>query len=86
MEPGQLYVNFGFWDTVKSDHTDGYFNRMIEVKVRELDGYKSLYSDSYYSSEEFDRLYNGSRYRLLKARYDPKGLLNELYEKCVLKQ
>ena len=28
---------------------------MIEQKVSDLDGHKSLYSDAYYSPEEFDR-------------------------------
>ena len=71
---------------VKTTHEDGYFNKAIEAKVRELDGHKSLYSSSYYSREEFGRLYNESGYRRLKTRYDPTGKLKELYEKCVLKK
>ncbi len=86
MDSHRLYVNFGFWDVVKTSHEDGYFNKAIEAKVRELDGHKSLYSSSYYSKEEFGRLYNESGYRRLKTRYDPTGKLKELYEKCVLKQ
>jgi FAD/FMN-containing dehydrogenase len=84
MNPRTLYVNFGFWDVVKTDHEAGYFNRAIEAKVQELAGQKSLYSRSYYSKEEFERLYNEKVYRRLKQQYDPAGMLKDLYEKCVL--
>ncbi|NOT22503.1 MAG: FAD-binding oxidoreductase [Nitrospiraceae bacterium] len=86
MSPQKLYVNFGFWDSVKTTHDDGHFNKMIEAKVSELGGHKSLYSSSYYSKEEFGRLYSASEYLRLKTRYDSKGKLKHLYEKCVLKQ
>ena len=86
MDPDKLYVNFGFWDVVKTDHEEGYFNKAIEAKVRELAGRKSLYSSSYYSKEDFGRLYNERVYRQLKMRYDSTGKLKDLYEKCVLKQ
>jgi FAD/FMN-containing dehydrogenase len=84
MNPLRLYVNFGFWDSVRSDHEEGFFNKKIEAKVRELDGKKSLYSNSFYSREEFWQLHNETAYRRLKARYDQTGKLKDLYEKCVL--
>jgi FAD/FMN-containing dehydrogenase len=82
------YVNFGFWDVVKSkkSHLAGHFNRLVERKVAELGGIKSLYSDSYYSREKFDDIYGGAAYRQLKSRYDPHGRLHELYDKCVLRK
>jgi len=83
MDPHTLYINFGFWDGVKSDKEDGYYNRLIEKKVEELLGKKSLYSTSYYSSEEFWKLYNKPRYDELKRRYDPHRALKDLYQKCV---
>ena len=86
MTPGMLYVNFGFWDAVKTYHEEGHFNRKVESKVKELHGKKSLYSDAFYSREEFWQLYNEPAYRALKARYDPAGRLKDLYEKCVLKK
>ena len=86
MKPHKLYVNFGFWDVVKTDHEEGYFNKAIEAKVRKLDGQKSLYSSSFYSREEFGQLYNEGGYRQLKVRYDSTGKLNNLYEKCVLRK
>jgi FAD/FMN-containing dehydrogenase len=82
------YVNFGFWDVVKSEKSQlpGHFNRLIERKVAELGGIKSLYSDSYYSRPEFDAAYGAQAYRELKARYDPQNRLHDLYDKCVLRK
>jgi FAD/FMN-containing dehydrogenase len=81
------YVNFGFWDVkrTREAHVAGHFNRLIEEKVTELGGIKSLYSDSYFPREEFERLYGGAAYRSLKAKYDPGDAFPGLYEKCVLK-
>ena len=85
LEPGRVYVNFGFWGNVglPPGAADGYYNRQVEDKVTELGGHKGLYSTSYYSREEFARLYNGRAYADLKREYDPDGRLAGLYEKCV---
>ncbi len=82
---GRLYVNFGFWDVVtrREPHEAGHFNRLLEQKVSDLGGIKSLYSDAYYPEDEFWRHYGREPYRALKARYDPEGTLGDLYDKCV---
>jgi FAD/FMN-containing dehydrogenase len=49
----------------------------------ELGGIKSLYSDSYFSREEFERAYGMPHYAELKAKYDPQRRMLGLYEKCV---
>ena len=77
------YVNVGFWSTVPVGATEGETNRPIERKVSELDGHKSLYSDAFYSREEFDELYGGEAYRAVKQRYDPDSRLLDLYAKAV---
>ncbi len=86
--PDALYVNFGFWDVVRTRaaHPAGHFNRLIERKVSELGGIKSLYSESFFPRDEFAAIYGGAAYEALKARYDPAGLLPGLYEKCVLRR
>ena len=48
-----------------------------------LGGHKSLYSDAYYSPEEFAARYGGQVYADAKQRYDPKGRLLDLYAKAV---
>ncbi|HSD53405.1 MAG TPA: FAD-binding oxidoreductase [Burkholderiales bacterium] len=86
--PDTLYVNFGFWDVVRAReaHSPGHFNRLVERKVAELGGIKSLYSESFFPPDEFWTSYGGDAYRALKARYDPGGRLPDLYEKCVLRR
>jgi FAD/FMN-containing dehydrogenase len=83
----RLYVNFGFWDVVRSHEARerGHVNRAIERAVAAAGGIKSLYSDSYYPHEEFDARYGGEAYAALKAKYDPAGAFPTLYEKCVLR-
>jgi FAD/FMN-containing dehydrogenase len=85
LQPDQLYVNVGFWATVplRPGDPDGTHNRLVEDKVTELGGHKSLYSTSFYSADEFWRLYNGDVYRKMKQDYDPDDRLPDLYAKCV---
>ena len=83
IRPGQTYVNVGFWSSVPAGATEGETNRLIESKVGELDGHKSLYSDAYYSPDEFDELYGGETYKTLKKTYDPDSRFLDLYAKAV---
>jgi FAD/FMN-containing dehydrogenase len=83
ISPGHTYVNVGFWSSVPVGPESGYTNRMIEEKVSMLDGHKSLYSDAYYSPDEFDDLYGGEAYKIVKKSYDPNARLLSLYEKAV---
>ena len=88
LRPDTLYINFGFWDTVRSRDSApaGECNRRIERATRELGGIKSLYSDAYFAPDEFWQIYNGPAYSALKQRYDPRGKFRNLYEKCVLRR
>jgi FAD/FMN-containing dehydrogenase len=79
----QTYVNIGFWSSVPAGASEGEANRLIEGKVSELDGHKSLYSDAYYSPEEFSGLYGGETYNTVKKAYDPDSRLLDLYAKAV---
>src|SRR5689334_15055581 len=82
MQPGELYVNVGFWSSVPQvpGEPDAH-NRRIEQLVAALDGHKSLYSTVHYDEDEFWAHYNGPAYRALKGRYDPRGRLGDLYSK-----
>ncbi|OBF15506.1 FAD-linked oxidase [Mycobacterium kubicae] len=83
IRPDHTYVNIGFWSSVPAGATDGETNRAIERKVSQLDGHKSLYSDSFYTREEFDELYGGESYNTVKKTYDPDSRLLDLYAKAV---
>jgi FAD/FMN-containing dehydrogenase len=86
IEPYHSYVNVGFWSSVPAGPVPGQTNRAIEQKVSELDGHKSLYSESFYPAEEFDELYGGEAYRTVKKVYDPDWRLLDLYTKAVQRQ
>lgn len=88
LDPSKTYINFGFWDVVKSREVlpVGYYNRKVERKVRELGGIKSLYSESFYEPAEFWHIYHRSDYERLKAKYDPQKNFQDLYQKCILKE
>jgi FAD/FMN-containing dehydrogenase len=88
MAPDSLYVNFGFWDVIESTvaHEPGHFNRRVEREVLRLGGIKSLYSDSFFTREEFAQAYGMDRYQALKEKYDPDARMLGLYEKCVLRE
>ena len=83
IRPDQTYVNVGFWSSVPAGDSAGATNRTIEAKVSELNGHKSLYSDSFYTREEFDGLYGGHAYDTVKTSYDPESRLLDLYAKAV---
>lgn len=83
IRPHHTYLNIGFWSSVPAGATEGETNKLIEHKVGELDGHKSLYSDAFYSVEDFDALYGGAAYRTVKKTYDPDSRLLDLYAKAV---
>jgi FAD/FMN-containing dehydrogenase len=88
LDPRKLYVNFGFWDVIRgrAPLPPGFYNRQVERQVAKLGGIKSLYSDSFFTPEEFWQIYNRAAYERLKQKYDPAGRLKDLYAKCVLKE
>jgi FAD/FMN-containing dehydrogenase len=88
LEPGELYVNAGFWGTVHvgPDAVNGPKNRAIETKVHDLGGHKSLYSEAFYDQATFDELYDGANLAAVKAKYDPQDRLTSLYDKAVKKR
>ena len=87
LRPQQTYVNVGFWSSVPVGpdwpSEEGHTNKLIERVVSELDGHKSLYSEAFYSPDEFDELYGGETYKAVKKTYDPDSRLLDLYAKAV---
>ncbi len=81
----RTYVNVGFWGAVPvgPEAPEAPLNRAIEARVADLEGHKSLYSESFYDVETFDRLYDGPNLALVKGRYDPDDRLSTLYDKAV---
>lgn len=83
LKQDQLYINFGFWGMIPSQHPEGHYNRLVEQRVMALGGVKSLYSSVYYSETDFWKMFDKTAYDAAKKKYDPKGRFGQLYEKCV---
>jgi FAD/FMN-containing dehydrogenase len=56
-------------------------HRMIEDKLLELGGIKTLISHNYYSKDEFWSVWNHANYRAVKQRTDPANRFRDLYVK-----
>ncbi len=56
-------------------------HRMIEEKLRELGGVKTLISHNYYSRDEFWSIWNKPNYDTVKAITDPQNVFRDLYSK-----
>ena len=54
---------------------------MIEEKLRELGGIKTLIAHNYYPETEFWTIWNKRNYDAVKAIVDPKNLFRDLYTK-----
>lgn len=80
------YINFGFWDMVRSTQPDGFYNARVEELVSRHGGKKSLYSRSTYDEETFWAYYDRAAYQSLKQQCDPDGRFPGLYEKAVGQQ
>jgi FAD/FMN-containing dehydrogenase len=85
LEPGETYVNIGFWGTVEvpAGSAPGMVNRRIEDAVHAMGGHKSLYSEAFYDKTTFDQMYGGEVLAAARRRYDPESRLSTLYEKAV---
>src|SRR6266568_954509 len=83
LDPNSLYINFGLWSSVKSNHNlaKNYYTRLLEKTIIKLHGYKPLYSESYYSEQEFWSIHDKKNYDLLKKKYDSQNHLKNFYQK-----
>jgi hypothetical protein len=54
---------------------------LVEEKLAELGGVKTLISHNYYSEDEFWQTWNKPNYDAVKAKTDPQNLFRDLYVK-----
>jgi len=62
-------------------HGDRNAARMIEEKLRDLGGIKTLISHNYYPEAEFWTIWNKPNYAAVKAITDPNNLFRDVYTK-----
>ncbi|KAJ8104512.1 hypothetical protein ONZ43_g7813 [Nemania bipapillata] len=66
----ELMLNFGVWGPGPKDYDELVrLNRLIENKVHELGGNKTLYAQAYYTEEEFWANYNKPAYDAVRTKY-----------------
>lgn len=57
------------------------YYRLLEEKLRELNGVKTLISYNYYQEDEFWEIFNRENFLAVKAITDPDNIFRDLYQK-----
>ena len=60
------------------------YYRLMEEKLRELNGIKTLISYNYYPESEFWEIFNRRNFDTVKAITDPDNIFRTLYQKTCL--
>ena len=79
----KIYYDIGVFTRKKTNGIPFYYNRLLEEKLLELNGNKCFYSDTYFTREEFDKVIDPEKYKLMKEKYDPQNHFGDLYDKVV---
>ncbi|MGM0596441.1 MAG: FAD-binding oxidoreductase [Myxococcota bacterium] len=80
MSSENLIIDFAIYGKKNNQpHVD--YSKILEDKVYELNGIKTLISRNHYSPERFWKIYSKERYSAAKSRLDPDGLFADIYEK-----
>lgn len=78
--PDELFVDFAIYGMKQPSDGRNYY-RLIEEKLFELGGMKTLISHNYYEEDEFWRTWNKPNYDRAKAIADPNNVFRDLYTK-----
>lgn len=60
---------------------DANYHRLMEQKLQEVGGIKTLIAHNYYPEDEFWTIFNRRNYDEVKGRVDPKNIFRDLYTK-----
>jgi hypothetical protein len=85
MPNNKLYFNLGSYNLVRRqpDEPDYHYTKLMDGFCFGLGGIKMLYSSTFLTKPEFEKLYNGRVYKKLKDKYDPGHLQPTLFDKAV---
>lgn len=75
----ELFVDIAIYGMKPSAEKN--YHRLMEEKLFELGGIKTLISHNDYPEAEFWKTWNKDNYDRVKARTDPRGLFRDLYSK-----
>jgi hypothetical protein len=74
----KLFIDIGIYGMEQHDRN---YHKLMEEKLLELGGLKTLISHNYYSEEDFWKIWNRPPYEELKSRTDPNNIFRDLYTK-----
>lgn len=75
----QLMIDIAIYG-MKQRGTTNYY-RLMEEKLKELNGIKTLISYNYYQEDEFWEIFNRKNFDAVKAITDPDNIFRNLYQK-----
>ncbi len=75
----ELFLDLAIYGMKQTDETN--YHKLMEDKLRELGGIKTLIAHNYYSETEFWQTFNKPNYDKVKAITDPHNLFRDLYTK-----
>jgi FAD/FMN-containing dehydrogenase len=75
----ELFVDFAIYGMKQTGDTN--YHKLMEDKLRELGGIKTLISHNYYSRDEFWATWNKRNYDAVKGITDPDNVFRDLYTK-----
>ncbi len=76
----ELFLDLAIYG-MKPPNDGRNYHKLMEDKLLELGGMKTLIAHNYYSEDDFWRIYNQKNYQAVKAKTDPKNLFRGLYAK-----
>lgn len=76
---GQLFLDLAIYGMKKNDNKNYY--KIIEDKLTEIGGVKTLISNNYYSELDFWKTWNKKNYFKVKRETDPNNIFRDLYNK-----
>ncbi|MHA1819362.1 MAG: FAD-binding oxidoreductase [Promethearchaeota archaeon] len=77
-----FYIDFAIYGYKQPSDGKNYY-KILEDKVKELHGIKTLISHNYYSEKDFWEIHNKKLYNKVKNIMDPKNIFRDLYTKMV---
>ena len=74
-----MFLDFAIYGMRQRGDKDSH--RVLEQKLHELGGIKTLISHNYYTEDEFWSIWNKPNYDAVKAITDPDDVFRDLYAK-----
>jgi FAD/FMN-containing dehydrogenase len=77
--PDELMIDIAIYGMKQRGKTNYY--RLMEEKLKELNGIKTLISYNYYQQDEFWEIFHRENFEKVKAITDPNNIFRDLYQK-----